>query len=467
MAVIPRGADLQAAAGALALRRWALRLLAGGRGRHGRALQTGSLSSPQAGGNRAPRSPNTTREAWELFLTSEVCALPLSRWLDADPLALSAESSGTEDQTAGRDPVVRAAAREMQFALGARAELFRLEELACARGWKVVLLKGGVAACGAAPVYLSDLDVLVHPTQAEALGRALADAGYARGTGAESLQHLPARHRPRGLAVEIHHSLRGLEGPEALIERAVPLTSRREGLCRLAPTDHLRHLLVHAGRHHPERRGMLRDLMLTRAAVEDCDPSELKDVTDWLERQPDSEVLAAQLTMARALAAGRPSEDPFRRIARRRYLTVRVWGGAGEAALTGFARRRALTFLCGDRPWREELRAELAKPPTDSALPVIRSIGRKAPALAAGARRVLRVGRFATAAAMGAAVLWGERRLEARYGSGLSDSSAPNGKNGSRAASEPPSDVSAETSDSPEVAVSPAPADSSRASGSP
>ena len=142
--------EARAAASALRLRDWALRLFAG--------LPAGA--APAAG-----------PEAWSTFLTVDRCALPLREALAGGALdALSPDA---------REAVQEQAVVETRRVLGLRAEAARVGALLSARGWEGIALKGGAAVlAGAATVDVQDLDVLVRPEHALELAHALDAAGF-------------------------------------------------------------------------------------------------------------------------------------------------------------------------------------------------------------------------------------------------------------------------------------------------
>ena len=141
------GGSARAAAGALALRGWALAVLAG----------------------RAGAPPGVTADAWSLFLACERCALPLSAALSR---------SGVSVEGAGAEALRAQATRETQRVLLARGQLRKIGALLEARGWTAALLKGGAAVAGPEPVDLADLDLLVPSAISEAVAAALDQAGH-------------------------------------------------------------------------------------------------------------------------------------------------------------------------------------------------------------------------------------------------------------------------------------------------
>src|SRR5690349_8418162 len=107
---------------ALWIRRWACTLLGGGEP---------PLSVTE-------RVAEADAMAWWLALSAERCALPLS----ALPLARALVSSLPE---AARAAFERVRLQELQRAMSVHAQIRQLAAAATREGWRVVVLKGGVA----------------------------------------------------------------------------------------------------------------------------------------------------------------------------------------------------------------------------------------------------------------------------------------------------------------------------------
>jgi len=284
----------RAAAQALRLRAWALGVLTG---------------APAA----AP--PHAGADAWELFLAVERCAHPLRR-------ALS--SAGVMEALA--DPARAALERhgipEAMKSLALRLEAAAVAGMLAERGWTGIVLKGGAAVLdGACEVGMFDLDLLVRPEHARPLVEAMDRAGYRKewddvDPDTPGKHEMAVRIREGGIMVEIHFDLAPrLEGD--LFAGAVPLPVAP--LLRLAPAENLWHVLIHGTLHHPDRRGVLRDVMVATAGVRWCSPAELAEVERRCAAHPRGHVPARMLAMARDFAAGRAA-DPFARDAAAGYL---------------------------------------------------------------------------------------------------------------------------------------------------
>jgi hypothetical protein len=371
-------ADPARAGEALRLRGWALAVLAG--------------AEPGA-------PPPVPADAWSLFLAVEGCALPLQR-------------AGAPRPGQG-DPVGAAAMTELRRALSARGQLRRLDRLAAGVPGPVVVLKGGVAAGGAEPVEVGDVDVLVPAELAHALAArldALGDASAPDPPPGSRGHHLGPRAEAQSVPVEVHFALPVLGDEEGVLRRSVPL----EGcavLRRPAPADHLRGVLAHAAGHHPERRGRLRDLVLAAGALRECAPNEAEGVRAWARTAPYAADVGAMLAMARALAEGRTPADPYRRTAAGAYLMAAAHAGERHSpALREL--RDALNVLLGGADDRGAYLRLFVQPTTRaSGLGAVAALERRAPLLGTGVRMGVRAGRFAVALARAAPLAWAARRL--------------------------------------------------------
>lgn len=278
---------------AVALRSWALR----------------TLAAPPA----APPPP-CTPGSWAVFLHAERCAHPLSLRLARAGIELAP----------GAAAVLRTFAEaELKRVLSVMAQFHPLQAVARETGWAIVVMKGGVLAPHPVrAVDVLDLDVLLEHRQARALAARLDTAlGYVAlqpdPHPRAGMAHLAPRIAPNHVLVEVHERVSGLDAPEALLERVEPLDGA-PGLFRLHPRDHLRHLLEHGVRDHPERRGSLRDLLLVADAVR-----RVPDATaDPEPAVGGAAAVASLVTMGRALAEGRAPTDAFAAEAAARYLVA-------------------------------------------------------------------------------------------------------------------------------------------------
>lgn len=310
--------QLDTVAGALALRGWALRVFAG--------------VSPQA----APLPPWPSAEAWAVFLHGEHCAAPLRARLRA---------AGVELPDGPAALLRREATVETQRFLSVAAQLRSIGAVLREKGWPGVALKAGAAAAaGSEPLHALDLDLLVPKEHAAALAALLEARGGYRSLGADPGEtltgawELAPRRSDDSVELDLHFDVPHLGEGISLWDDARP--SRIPGISRPASAAHLWHLLVHAGLHHLQRRGRLRDLLLLRLALDDCGPEDVEVVRARIDRHRAAPVLRAMVAMARGFDSGREPEDPFRAVAAAAFA---LYAGAGRRLperlrLMGFAR---------------------------------------------------------------------------------------------------------------------------------
>ncbi|HEX6373481.1 MAG TPA: nucleotidyltransferase family protein [Longimicrobium sp.] len=376
------------AAEALRLRAWALELLGGG----------APGDAPRAGPG-----------AWRVFLRVEACAVPLRNALRA----------GGVHPSGGEAELDAAAMAESQRLLSARAQVAWIDGLAAREGWRLAVLKGGVAVQGPQPLDVGDLDLLADPAHAPALLAALREAGYAA-YGVDHATPGPRDHHyaPRWVAgqvpVEVHFRIPELDAPHDLLASAVPLEGAR-ALLRLAPADHLRHLLLHTVAHHPQRRGRLRDLLLTAAAVGELSGAGVEEVRASLAASPFAGELDRTLGAAAELAEGRTPADAWRR------MSGAVYVGSASAWVGRLPRNRqmelstCLSAVLGCAEDRRRLWTRLwVNADKPSELPPVAWLEARS-ALAGGVVRTsVRIARYAAAAAGALPVARAARAAERR-----------------------------------------------------
>lgn len=335
--------------------------------------------------------------SWELFLRLERCALALQTRLDS--------GGGWTRLPEAAAAVIRSRATdELQRVLSARAQIRTVARLAAKHGWKVLVLKGGVAAAAGELIDLGDVDILVEPERIAEVAAALDQLGFERhGLDHASPHHLAARAQPNGLHIEVHHSLKGGPGLDAFLSAAVPL-SGEPALSRQGTVDHLRYLLHHATYQHPERTGRIRDLLLVGHALRSASPTEVALVeAEFLESEQvgrDIDSVRAMLRLARALEERAfQGSDPHRGVALRSYILFgrRWWftSSRGGMQILVYAARIAVR---GRRHWLDEyhhLRAHRMN--TISANRFFVRLERRAPLLAGAARQLLRLLTFTAA----------------------------------------------------------------------
>lgn len=352
---------------ALTLRAWMLRALADPAARDVRALDAVAACTPAT---------------WDLVLRVERCALALrSALADVEPAPLPPPIASL---------LKNAATVELRRNLSALMQLRMLGELAREHGWRVVALKGAVAAAARIPIDVSDIDVVTHPDHAPALAAALDARGYAP-YGAGSRSHLAARLKPGGIQIEVHHALALIEDLPAFLNRAVPLDSI-PGLFVPAPADHLWHLLVHSVLYHPDRRGRIRDLLLIRHAAVDAPPDAVRVVERRIAAHADAAPLRAALAMARELDHPPGPSERFARITRDKYFLA-----CQRFPLPrGHVRRKLLahtaSFLDGTTSLANQIRRVATAPVMDpTTIRPIAWLMRYAPRIGGLCRRLMRM----------------------------------------------------------------------------
>lgn len=293
----------EAVLGALALREWALSALAG------------------AGPSTV--APSASPGAWSLFLAVEQCALALSaRRIPAGDVGAAAVRSY--------------ALTESRRVLGARGELRFMDGVARGLGLRLAVLKGAVPLVfGGEQFAMMDVDIAADSKDAAALAAALDEAGH-HAHGRPASHRLAVRARERGAAVEIHTAVPGLDSHALARAQKVPGWA----LLAMHPADHVLHLLLHSAVQHNDRRGRVRDLLLIAEGLGRCRADDLGAVRAGLSREPQAEVLALQLEMAAALAAGAGKvADAFELMAAGSYLmqwTFSRWRLRGRAREFGW-----------------------------------------------------------------------------------------------------------------------------------
>ena len=332
---MPDTADAErSCTGALALRPWMLRVLAGTTGR----------SSPVV----LPRGVGP--DAWSVFLARERCA---SATLGPPSGPASFRARERDLPTGVPEAVENRAVEEARRTLAARALLHRIDAILGSAGIDAVALKGGAAVARGQTIDLADVDILVAHDRARECAALLERAlgltpdGPDPAVGGRGMTHLAPRRAGEGLPVEVHFSLRHMPDPAELRGRSVPLTGLSH-IRALAPRDHLHHLVVHNAVQHPERRGIVRDVVLALKAALSCEPSDLEAVRARLGADDHATGPAgALLTVVTALADGRVPTDPFRRSAAVGYLLATERGRRDRRATS---RRAAAAVSLVDGP---------------------------------------------------------------------------------------------------------------------
>jgi hypothetical protein len=268
----------------LALRAWALRLLAEG---------------------SAPPPPAISDALFRVFLAAERVAGPLaSRIGPVVPPVLQEQALRDGQVTLLRDAALAEVARFGQEG-----------------GFPVVALKSAAHRTRLPSV---DLDVLVPADRLGEMAAHLGGSGYrafrgyAEGPGLHPI-HLPGRARPGEMTIELHHQLGDGLSVDDRIWGALRPHPTQTGCYRLPAARHAWHLLWHSIVPHPQRRGQLGDLLLLAESLGELDDPG----REWLRSHAASHAHAGRLvralSMAEGMAGGTRPADEFRAVAAAQY----------------------------------------------------------------------------------------------------------------------------------------------------
>jgi hypothetical protein len=311
---------------------------------------------------------------------------------------------------------------DLQHVLAARAQLKLLARLVAEHRWPVVVLKGGAAVLDGEELDVADVDVLVRPEHAQALARLVEERAGHRAAGSDGavnghkVFHLAQRVQPGSLPLEIHFRLSGMAPAEELWTRAVRVDSWG-GTWRLAPADHLWHLLVHSSVSHVYKRGCLRDLLLVGAALERCSAGEIREVEGRIPAHSHARTLERVLGMARALRLHARPVDHFAGVAAGHYLLRAHVASRGLPYPFVLALSSATFALIeGDGEYRRLWSAARALPDVPSDYGSAAWLERRSRRLGRTARTALRVGGLASATLLAWPVAAAARRLAGRVG---------------------------------------------------
>ncbi|HUQ47923.1 MAG TPA: nucleotidyltransferase family protein [Gemmatimonadaceae bacterium] len=241
------------------------------------------------------------------LLTYERCAA----WL-LDSLSSAGLAEGLPANVL--EAIRKAAARETQTAMQARAEGRELSSVAARLGLSMAVLKGGVRAiAGESPsLPVVDIDVLVDHGHVSQVVTELERSGFGRALPA--LRHHQGVEAAKGrLSVEVHWTMfddgRPLD-PE-LWSRIIPIAAS-PGLFRLNSVDHLMHIVRHALLNHRQRHITIRDTLLAGIAARNCSSDEMTTVQRQLTGAPNEGEAVRMISFGgRLVGAQGESSDPF------------------------------------------------------------------------------------------------------------------------------------------------------------
>lgn len=355
--------------GAVALRRWAVSILAGRW-----AAEPGPLS----------------RRSWGLFLEAERCAVPLMRGISQHDLRerLSPEF---------RVQIEERANVELERIESARRQLAVAADVAAQLGCKVVALKGSVAAMDPEhAVDLVDVDVLVELRYAREYVAELDRRGYR--AGGSSIAHLAARWSDEPLPIEVHTTL----GPSGRLIAddlwsELRASEQFDGVHLLCPSDHLWYILMHVVSSHPNRHGHLRELLLIGSAIEMVG-LDLSEIGSRISTVPERATMKGVIQAAQELRDGTAHPDVLIEVPTLGYAVRRVLSHAPvPAAVAGHAHMWSLGFLMGPGLRKLLLNQIWYVTHDPSHVPWLRKVERRFPTVGRIARLAVRLIRFALA----------------------------------------------------------------------
>lgn len=314
---------------------------------------------------RVNRPPLPASESeWELFVRAERCGIALH------------EAASPDWSVECRSALERAAMREMQRVVGARAAAREFGEHARTHGWRPVVLKGGTFS-GRPYIDVADLDVLVHAHDMPQVADVYRKNGYAVYEKGQVLNLFPSGS---GFPLDVHQRIREID---YLIDDSVP--SDFPGLNRMRWDDLARLHLVHAGLEHGDRRGTIRDLYFLRELLSLCSAEQQRSVQTFAHQHSQSRVLLAMTSCALGLA-----EDFFRESSALRYIMWRRMADKGQG-IAGRLMTGLMMRWGADRADGANLQALNQIHPGLSSVPVIAKLENGIPPLGRVVRRGSRI----------------------------------------------------------------------------
>jgi len=297
--------------------------------------------------------PPADAASWRVFLEVERCALPLRHRLGKRALPSAAEE---------------ALDLELQRVLSLRALVERADRALADAGAVAVALKGAAPFLSAGEeLDVADLDLLVQEPAIPTVAAALEASGLS--VGRDTAEGIPssapggheraARTGEGTIHVELHAVVPSLPASSNLWATAEP--TRFPRLRLLAPVLHLYHLLMHSVVQHPEKRGILRELLLMRQALRRCTRDEQGSVATLFANHPLRCMLDAMIGLAddpsradcfiaEAALSYRLAADPHAYTSRRQSLWLI---GAAYALLAGRGEYRRLWYGSPRSAWGE------------------------------------------------------------------------------------------------------------------
>ncbi len=332
---------------------------------------------------------DSSAAAFDLFLRAERCALPVQRCVGLRHATLSPSL----------DRVLTSRATvEIERVLAARAQLLEIERLAQPHGIRPIVLKGGLLALRPHdPLDLYDVDILVGSRSEADLLATLLDRNGQTPMSPPADWHLEPRGRVGLVNVEIHVGIRCEGDLSGLRARAQPIPGFPV-FRRLAPADQCRHVLLHSAIHHPFRRGSLREALLLRAALDECDVADHTTLSHFTLDHERRDVLGRMLDFGYSIGDRNRRDDPFALEAAANYLfqTAR-WVRALPSRERGVLSGALFAQLGSAADRRAEWRTTLERERKPSRLTLMNTAERLWPAGSRLVRGTLRLSRLALA----------------------------------------------------------------------
>jgi hypothetical protein len=336
---------------------------------------------------RWARAVEASPVAWDVFLRTERCAALVAARLErVDRLRDLPEEV--------RQPLAKHRRVESLRALRARAQLDEIGTAATERGWRVLVLKGGVPlARGSSLVLgLADLDMLVPAGDMPAVIAWLRTRSAGEGRYA-STRHAAAQYIDGAMPVEVHHTTEadGTPTPDHVWKRAVAVAP---GLLGLEPVEHAWYLCYHATAAHFNRRGRLRDVVLLSDGLGACSLDERAEIRRRTRADRFAKPLGLYFDMAEAVANEAPVVDAFQSVAFSRYAMYEIMRRAGRRRVF-LEVHQLVQWVFAIQAGREERRslwARLLVPSTGpSAYRIVGSVERLSPPIGMLWRRAVRL----------------------------------------------------------------------------
>jgi hypothetical protein len=249
-------------------------------------------------------APRASSQEWMFFLRIERCAAELQRVAGE---LLNPEAACT---------VQPLALAELRRAMGVRAQLRDLDELARTHGWTVVVTKAGAEPRSDVVIDMMDIDVFTDESTLVSMTSWYEARGSTIVPDSAGVMITPPESG-HGLVLDVQTMLREMDYGSERAETAPPYSALR----RMNAVDHVWLMLLHSTITHGTRRGCLRDLLLLRLALARCSRNQLDELDRRILGHTHAAMLADTVSVATSDGA-----DVFRRSAAFRYAVLRRTG---------------------------------------------------------------------------------------------------------------------------------------------